>query len=87
MLRRTHPLPKILGVRERNAASDDARLVPGLTLNITRPRDNDLVSRPNLATYHLDLISDQQPQILDILALPPSARDNIPLDNTSKRVP
>lgn len=72
MRRCAHPLSKVPRIGERDTARNDPRLDLSLGRDVPRPRDDDLVGRSNLAANHLDLVGDEEPQVLDILALPPS---------------
>ena len=74
-----HPLAQIAGIRKRNTAGDDTSLELRLRRNIPGTRDDDLICWSNLATDKLYLICDQKADCLDVLALAPSPRKNIPL--------
>jgi hypothetical protein len=78
--RRADPLAEVACVRERDAARDDARVEElGLGADVARAGDDDLVRRAGLAADELDLIRDEEPDVLDVLALAPAARQHVPL--------
>lgn len=77
------PLPEIASTGERNATSDDARFDLSLSSNVSCAGKDDFVGRPNVSADELDLVCDQQANVLDVFALTPSSRDDVPLDFVS----
>ena len=75
----THPLAEIASIRKGYTAGDDTSLELRLCGNIPGTRDDDLIRWTDLATDKLYLVCDQEANRLDVLALAPSPRQNIPL--------
>lgn len=70
---RTHPFAQVSSVSQRDTASDDAGLDICLCRYVASSRNDHFVGGTNFATNELDLICDEKPDVLDILALTPSS--------------
>lgn len=66
------PLAQISRIRERYTTSNDTSFDLGLSRDVSRTRDNDLVCGTDLTTNLLDLVTNKQSNRLDILPLAPS---------------
>ena len=80
MRRRAEPLSEVASIRERDAASDDTCLDVGLGRDVASARKHDLVGRADFAADLLDLVGNEEADRLDVLALAPSPREDVPLD-------
>lgn len=68
----TNPLSQVARVRKRDTASDDTSLDICLSGDVPRPRQDNFVSWTHETTDVLNLVSDQEANRLDVLALTPS---------------
>lgn len=75
-----HPLAQIPSVRERHSARNNTGLHLRLCRDIPCTRDDDLVRWTDLATNKLHFICDEKADCLHVLPLPPSPRQDIPLE-------
>lgn len=66
---RTRTKPIGQGGTTRHNTSLDLRL----SRDVSGRRDDDLIGRPNLTTHELNLVSDEEPEVLDILPLAPTS--------------
>jgi hypothetical protein len=74
------PLAKVSGIGKRDTTCDNTSVEQlRLRRNIPCPGHDNLVHWTYLSTNELDLVGDEQSEVLNILALSPSARDNVPL--------
>jgi hypothetical protein len=74
-----HPLSDVASVGERNAERNDPCGVLSLGGDVTGAGDDDLVSRSEFRSNELNLVGDEETDSLNVLALLPPAREEVPL--------